>query len=116
MQGWRQDKTQVLIELPGGERRLIPIEWTDWGQIDSYPQGIRFPVEQLLHVLEMYEQLQAKLGGGSKMAAEVEGGSHGSRKANLVAANDGGAETTRACHPGADALEADGERSGRGER
>jgi hypothetical protein len=40
--GRQQGTAQILVELPNGERRFVPVEWTDCSVLRIYPEGCIF--------------------------------------------------------------------------
>ena len=76
-----QDTSQVLVELPDGERRYIPTSWTDLAAQSVYPHGMRFPLEQLVAVCQRLAEMQGCYPAGMMAAItliEPTGGSHAS--------------------------------------
>ena len=58
--GGKPDPTQILIELPNGERRFVPEAWTDLvGQVD-YPSGACFVPERLVILRQRLDYLLAR--------------------------------------------------------
>jgi hypothetical protein len=101
--GRQQEPNQVLIELPGGERRCMPIDWTNRRAVRVYPAGVRFPVEIL-------QELREKLDGMEKatsMAEKSKGDSHGQGKNQRVAADDRRTAPASDNTAGADVVAAD---------
>jgi hypothetical protein len=113
-----QDPTQILIELPNGERRFIPISWSDLSTEPVYPEGMRFPLERLVVLQQRLEAMQVGY-NLSIMAAKTEfkpgGGGHASFDSNHLGSIDPAAANTDHPHLGADAPSSnDAERGGAG--
>src|SRR3990172_1861853 len=45
--GRRQTTGEIRVALPTGEKRTIPVAWTDQGEQEEYPDGVYFPVRNL---------------------------------------------------------------------
>ncbi len=89
--GGRPDPTQLLIELPNGERRLIPQAWTDQVTRIAYPPGACFVAERLLLVRQRLDTLLAQAGEQTILMAkglecDEPGGNHANRRDNPLGA------------------------------
>jgi hypothetical protein len=108
-----QDPAHILIELANGERRFIPVAWTNLKTQPDYPPGMRFKLEQLV---DLRQQIDRMLAAQGKMVVESEIEAAGDSHANTSQKNMGSIERPTAgphhCDPGRNALrphpEADG--------
>ena len=108
-----QDPAHILIELANGERRFIPVAWTNLKTQPDYPPGIRFKLEQLA---DLRQQVDRMLAAQGKMVVEFEIVAAGDSHANTSKKNLGSIERPAAgpnhCDPGRNALGAGQEADG----
>jgi hypothetical protein len=101
-----QDPTQILVELPEGERRFIPVSWTDLSIQVAFPEGMRFPLEQLIALNQLLEEIQAGHNLGTmaaKTGIEPLGGSHATADSGHLGSIDPLTAYPDPPHPGTDA-------------
>jgi len=60
--GGRPDPSYILIALPDGERRFIPLAWTDQVAQVNYPLGACFLPERLLALRQRLDPLLVRVG------------------------------------------------------
>jgi hypothetical protein len=70
--GRKQRRGEIWVELPGGEQRTIPIEWTDQAGDRPYPEGVCFPIEKLLELVKVLGEIEEEQ--RRSIMAEGEGG------------------------------------------
>jgi hypothetical protein len=97
--GRQQDETRLLVELSDGERRFVPVAWTDRQAVRDYPAGVKFPIETLLALREKLDNLDET----HTMTGKKKGASHERRTSQPVAADDGRTAVAGDCDTGADA-------------
>ncbi len=74
----RPNPSYILIALPDGERRFIPLAWTDQVAQVNYPRGACFVPERLL---ELRQQLDSLLVGvGEKAMLQAQSNEHKEQK------------------------------------
>ena len=114
--GRKQANDEIWIELPTGEQRSVPVEWTDQGEREEYPEGVYFPVRNLQQLQEALERLKTEREQG--MMAEEEGGnSHDTGRSSRLAGNASRKAAASDRDPGANAAAGDSGQAGRrGER
>jgi hypothetical protein len=101
-----QDATQILIELPDGERCFIPINWTDRIVQPDYPPGVQFPLERLVILMQRLEVMQESCKEdimAAKTANESRGGSHASVRSGGMGTVDPPGTDADPPHPSANA-------------
>lgn len=110
--GPRQTIGEIRVELPTGEQRTIPVEWTDQGEQEEYPEGVYFPVRNLQQLKEVLERLKAEQEKGI-MAKDEGGSSHDTGRGSQLAGNANGKAAASDCDPGANVAGRDSRQAGR---
>lgn len=108
--GGKPDSDGVLIELPNGERRLIPLAWTDLLPQTEYPPQTCFLPEYLVKLRQRLDELikrqeeeQVTLMAKGLDAGEP-GGSHAESQTDLMGSVEPGITCSDYCNPGANAV------------
>jgi hypothetical protein len=68
--GGRPDPSYILVALPDGERRFIPVAWTDQAVQVSYPPGACFLPERLLALRQRLGRLLVRAGEQAMLQAQ----------------------------------------------
>jgi hypothetical protein len=68
--GGRPDPSYVLVMLPNGERRFIPLAWTDQTTQVNYPPGACFLPERLLVLRQRLDHLLVRVGEQAMLQAQ----------------------------------------------
>lgn len=109
---------KVLVERPDGVRQYMPRQWTDLEQADRYPEGMRFPVAQLLLLRQRLDEMLEERGilsTDEMKNKELSGGRNGETAGRDVERAQLGGTTTGDRRAGGDAAGLSGETGG-GER
>jgi len=94
-QHWHKDNAHLLeIQLPDGERRLVPLDWTDQIPQPVTPPGARFLLANLLSVRQRVDALLPAATESSILPLEkheTEGGSDGTPEPGRLVQTERGA-------------------------
>jgi hypothetical protein len=107
--GGKPDSDSVLIELPNGDRQLIPLTWTNLHPQTEYPPQTCFLPDCLVKLRQRLDELihRQEEEQVTLMATELDrgepGGSHGESQTDLMGSVEPGITCSDYCHPGADA-------------
>jgi hypothetical protein len=101
-----QNSEEILVEFAEGENRFIPISWTDAGQSITYPTGMRFPIEKLIRLRELLDDLleQQSILPAERTGQQSSGGRNGYTKGDVMGAPQSGTTQTRDCGAGSHAV------------
>ena len=92
-----QSSDEVLIQLPSGQQRFIPLDWTDQVVPPATPAGMRFLLEHLVSLCQRVDALfQKQMNSGTippQKDRQAEGGPYGKARSVHVGSTDPG--TTR---------------------
>jgi len=96
----------VIIQLPEGQQRLIPLDWTDQGPVRPRLAEARLVLNQLQLLRQQVDELLSRQAAqviiASKKAQDPKGGNDGAKQALYLAEPERGTTATSAGGPGAD--------------
>lgn len=105
----------IEIQLDDGERRFIPLEWTDRAEPLVTLPGVRFILANLLVLCQRIDMLLETVEESDILPqgdTELKGGSHGCCETVRMVETDGCATCADHSHPGTDPVAPTGKATG----